>query len=58
MKAISQVLIDMGWTERLDEIALRVAKNTPDHRNPEAFHEEKSELVREIRKLKTIGPQK
>lgn len=37
--------------ERLFEIARRVERNLPSHRNPEAFHAEKSEIVHDLRRL-------
>lgn len=32
----------------LDAIATRVARNEPHRRDPEAFHEEKSEIVNDL----------
>lgn len=33
------------------DLALRVARLGPDRRNPERFHEDKSEIVAELRRL-------
>lgn len=33
---------------RLRELARRVESNVPQHINPDAFHEEKSEIVHEM----------
>ena len=38
-------------SERLEELARRVARLRPSHRDPEAFHVEKSELAHELRRL-------
>lgn len=37
--------------ETVREIALRVDRNLPSHRDPEAFHVEKSEIVAALRRL-------
>ena len=36
-------------------IARRVDANIPNHRDPEAFHAEKSDIVRELRNLARTG---
>ena len=36
---------------RITDIADRLARLAPDHRDPHRFHEEKSELVAELRRL-------
>lgn len=38
-------------SERLAELAKRVATNEPDHRDPEKFHAEKSEIAHQLRKI-------
>ena len=35
--------------ETLRQIALRVARNEPQHRDPERFHAEKSDIAHQIR---------
>jgi len=40
--------------ERIDDISHRLERLVPCHRNPHKFHEEKSELIHELRKLKDI----
>lgn len=37
--------------QRVREIARRVESNVPAHGDPNAFHEEKSEIVNELRRL-------
>ena len=37
--------------ERLEALATDVRRLTPDRRDPEAFHEAKSEIVAELRRL-------
>ncbi|MFC6486939.1 hypothetical protein [Nitratireductor sp. GCM10026969] len=37
--------------DRLRQIADRLARLAPDHRDPHRFHEQKSELVAELRWL-------
>ncbi len=37
--------------ETLSALALRVSRLGPDRRNPEQFHEDKSEIVAELRRL-------
>lgn len=36
--------------ERLQELARRVDRNVPAHRDPEAFHTEKSEIAEQLRR--------
>lgn len=38
-------------SDYLDELAYRVWRLRPDHRDPERFHVEKSQIVSELRKL-------
>lgn len=38
-------------SEQLRELARRVARLCPSHRNPEEFHEAKSEIEFELRRL-------
>jgi hypothetical protein len=38
-------------TAKLQDIADRLARLAPCHRDPERYHEEKSELVNELRQL-------
>jgi hypothetical protein len=40
--------------QRLQELASRVERNIPNHRDPEAFHVEKSEIARELRRLADV----
>lgn len=46
MKRIGDVL-----PELLRKLAARVERNMPNHRDPEAFHVEKSEIACELRRL-------
>lgn len=46
MKRIGDVL-----PELLRKLAARVERNVPNHRDPEAFHVEKSEIACELRRL-------
>lgn len=41
----------VGQPNALEELAKRVARLSPSHRNPHAFHEDKSEIVAELRRL-------
>ena len=41
----------MSRRDALADIAERLARLAPCHRNPERFHEQKSELVAELRAL-------
>lgn len=36
---------------RLADLARRVENNVPDHRRPESFHAEKSEIVQQMREI-------
>ena len=38
-------------TDRLDELAYRVRRLMPSHRDPERYHVEKSEIEHELRRL-------
>ena len=40
-----------GTVSALSDLAHRVARLCPDHRNPERFHIEKSEIVAALRRL-------
>ena len=51
MKHISDILRDMGFDARLFELAQRVKSNVPDHRDPERFHREKSEIENELKRI-------
>lgn len=42
---------EVEHNEALEALAQRVARLAPSHRNPHAFHEDKSEIVAELRKL-------
>lgn len=42
-------------SQSLLTIARRVDANIPNHRDPEAFHAEKSDIVRELRNLARTG---
>lgn len=48
MKQIGDVLKDMGWNEKLRDLAQRVRRNVPDRHDPERFHGEKDEIAREL----------
>ena len=37
--------------QRLRDIASRIEANVPSHRNPEAFHAEKSALADDLRRI-------
>lgn len=43
-------------SERLRDLAARVERNVPHHRDPEQFHIEKSEIACELRRLASHGP--
>ena len=36
---------------RLSELAARVVRNVPDHRDPEAWHAEKSDIAHQLRRI-------
>ncbi|PTV93506.1 hypothetical protein C8J27_11519 [Rhodobacter aestuarii] len=43
--------------QRIGDLADRVRRLCPDHRNPERFHIEKSEIEHELRRLASVaGP--
>lgn len=44
VKSIGAILEDMGWSQRLRDLATGIRSNVPRSGNPEAFHERKSEL--------------
>ena len=52
MKSLGQIMTEMGWDRWLEELAQRVYRNTPDHRDPNKFHEEKDEIVSDLRKIR------
>ena len=37
--------------DRLAELAARVVRNVPDHRDPEAWHAEKSDIAHQLRRI-------
>lgn len=41
-------------SDALDNLAYRVSYLRPDYRNPERFHEEKSEIEHELRSLHRV----
>ncbi|MDX8517966.1 hypothetical protein [Mesorhizobium dulcispinae] len=43
--------------ERLHDIADRLARLTPSHRDPHRYHEDKSELIDALRRLASEAPQ-
>ena len=43
--------MDSAVSELLRELAARVERNVPHHREPERFHAEKSEIASELRRL-------
>lgn len=51
MKSIAEVLRDMGWDEKLRDLARRVDRNVPEHANPQKFHEEKSEISQTLKTM-------
>ena len=42
--------------QHIGELADRLRHLRPDHRNPERFHMEKSEIEHELRRLAAAGP--
>ena len=40
----------------IDDLAHRVRRLRPDHRDPHRFHEEKSEIAHELSKLARVLP--
>lgn len=38
-------------SDQLSELAYRIRRLSPDHRDPHRFHEEKSEIAHELTKL-------
>lgn len=51
MKHISQILKEMGWDQKLRDLARRVDCNVPRHGEPDRFHEEKSEIKNHLLKM-------
>ena len=49
LKGVSRVPTTTGTT--LDEIAERIRRLVPSHRDPERFHVEKSEIEHDLRRL-------
>lgn len=43
-------------SEVIDDLAARVGRLRPDHRNPHRFHEEKSEIEHDLRQLQRVLP--
>lgn len=43
---------------RLRDLAARVERNVPHHRDPERFHAEKSEIATELRRLASSQPRR
>lgn len=43
-------------SEALEDLVLRVRRLSPDHRRPERFHEEKSEIEHDLRQLRRVLP--
>lgn len=37
--------------QRLSELAARVVRNEPDRRDPERFHQEKSDIAHQLRRI-------
>lgn len=50
MRHISEIAADV-----LRDLARRVDRNIPHHRDPEQFHIEKSEIASELRRLAAKG---
>lgn len=55
MRSIGEILNDIGWPDKLRDLASRVDRNLPDHRDPQRFHAEKSEIVNDLRRLAREG---
>ncbi|QEW18995.1 hypothetical protein LA6_001174 [Marinibacterium anthonyi] len=43
-------------SELVDDLVHRVSRLRPDHRQPERFHEEKSEIEHDLLSLKRVLP--
>ncbi len=56
MNQIGDVLKQMGWAEKILDLARRVDRNVPEHTNPEKFHEEKSEIRESLKKIANGDP--
>lgn len=44
--------------DELKQLASRVDRNVPRHGDPEAFHVEKSEIARELRRIATTAEER
>ena len=51
MSSMGQFLQAIGWDKFLDDLAERVGRNVMSHRDPEAFHQEKSEIRESLKRL-------
>lgn len=51
MKPIAAVLKEIGWDDKLRELARRVRSNVPARSDPERFHVEKDEIVKELERM-------
>ena len=47
---------DPGLADVLQDLAARVGRLAPSHRDPEAFHEAKSEIAADLRRLSRVLP--
>ena len=54
MNSIGDVLKQMGWDEKLRQLAKRVERNVPEHGNPLKFHEEKSEISETLKSMSKV----
>lgn len=48
---IVRAVSDVSAPDALAELADKVRRLSPSHRDPERFHEEKSEIERDLRRL-------
>jgi hypothetical protein len=51
LKRIGKLLKEIGWDEKLKQLAGRIDRNVPHYGNPERFHEEKSEIKSELMRM-------
>lgn len=51
MKRLGMILREMGFDREFLDLARRVDANVADRRNPDRFHEEKSEIVEKLKQL-------
>ncbi len=51
MKSIGQVLIDMGWDQRLDDLAARLQRLGPDWGDQRKFYEQRDDIVDQMRRI-------